>query len=166
MPAFILTDLTGIQIDLEEQEEIQQQVQQQAQHKKRQGSSKKGNGEIPYYLMMPGYQPPPQDKEEPVPGHDPNKPVEAPVAEPNAPAEPKPAPKPAPKAQGHQDFPTQSLEDQIRAEKLLQSAEMHIEAQAGDRRCPESYATVSEYGACRKSEGSASQSAGQVETAA
>ncbi|MFZ9010268.1 MAG: hypothetical protein ACO20W_00065 [Anaerohalosphaeraceae bacterium] len=127
MPAFILTDLTGIQIDLEEQEEIQQQVQQQAQHKKRQGSSKKGNGEIPYYLMMPGYQPPPLEKEEPVPGHDPNKPVEAPVAEPNAPAEPKPAPKPAPKAQGHQDFPTQSLEDQIRAEKLLQSAEMHIE---------------------------------------
>ncbi|MHC4232601.1 MAG: hypothetical protein ACYSTW_08380 [Planctomycetota bacterium] len=127
MPAFILTDLTGIQIDLEEQEEIQQQVQQQARQQKRQGSSKKGNGEIPYYLMMPGYQPPPLEKEEPVPGHDPNKPVEAPVAEPNAPAEPKPAPKPAPKAQGHQDFPTQSLEDQIRAEKLLQSAEMHIE---------------------------------------
>ena len=71
--------------------------------------------------------PPVPEEEEPGPGHDPNKPVEAPVAEPNAPAETKPAPKPVSKAEEHQDFPTQSLEDQIRAEKLLQSAEMHIE---------------------------------------
>ncbi|MHC4961713.1 MAG: hypothetical protein ACYTGA_06305 [Planctomycetota bacterium] len=131
MPAFILTDLTGIQIDLEEQEEIQEQVQQQVRQQKRQGSSKKGNEEIPFYLMMPGYQPPPQEKEEPVPGHDPNKPVVVPVENPvvdaNVPPEPKSAPKTAPKADEHQDFPTQSLEDQIRAEKLLQSAEMHIE---------------------------------------
>ena len=123
MPAFILTDLTSIQIDLEEQEQIQQQVRQQ----KGQGASKKGNEEVPFYLMMPGYQPPVPEEEEPVPGHDPNKPVEAPVAEPNAPAETKPALKPVSKAEEHQDFPTQSLEDQIRAEKLLQSAEMHIE---------------------------------------
>ena len=127
MPAFILTELTGVQIDLEEQEQVQDQTQQQVQRKGRKGSSKKGNQEIPFYLMMPGYQPPPQEKEEPAPGHDPNKPVEAPVAEPNAPADPKPTPKPAPKAEKHQDFPTQSLEDQIRAEKLLQSAQMHIE---------------------------------------
>ena len=127
MPAFILTDLTGVQIDLEEQEEIQEQVQQQVRQQKRQGSSKKDNEVTPFDLMMMGYPPPVQEKKEPMPGHDPNNPVKAPVAEPNAPAEPKPAPKPIPKADEHQDFPTQSLEDQIRAEKLLQSAQMHIE---------------------------------------
>jgi hypothetical protein len=172
MPAFILTDLTGIQIDLEEQEEIQEQVQQQVRQQKRQGSSKKGNEEIPFYLMMPGYQPPPQEKEEPVPGHDPNKPVVVPVENPvvdaNVPPEPKSAPKTAPKADEHQDFPTQSLEDQIRAEKLLRRKPQASdeESQTGNRRCPRGFETVSQYRTRSKSQRLTSQGAGQVENAA
>jgi hypothetical protein len=123
MPAFILTELTGIQIDLQEKEQVPQPGQM---------DPRKANGTTPFSPMMMGYPPPVMTPDKtPAPSYDPNKPVAVPVEDPvvdaNAPPEPKPAPKTAPKADEHQDFPTQSLEDQIRAEKLLQSAQMHIE---------------------------------------
>jgi tetratricopeptide (TPR) repeat protein len=122
MPAFVLTDLTGVPIDLEKEEEM---VTSETGNGKK--SSRKSKQDVPFHFLMSGYEIPVPEEEEPAPGHDPNKPVEAPVAEPNAPAEEKPLPKPASKARDPQDFPTQSLENQIRAEKLLQSAQMHIE---------------------------------------
>jgi hypothetical protein len=122
MPAFILTQLTDIQIDLQEKEQVPQPGQI---------APSKANGTTPFDPMMMGYPPAMTPDKMPLPGHDPNKPVadpiEDPIAEPNAPSEPKPTPETAPKVDEHQDFPTQSLEDQIRAEKLLQSAQMHIE---------------------------------------
>jgi hypothetical protein len=122
MPAFILTQLTGIQIDLQEKEQVPQPGQV---------APGKADGMTPFDSMMMGYPPVMTPDKTPAPGHDPNKPVADPIEDPvvdaNAPPEPKSAPKTDPKVDEHQDFPTQSLEDQIRAEKLLQSAQMHIE---------------------------------------
>ena len=76
--------------------------------------------EFDQILMQPIPKGHPAKASEPV--VDPNKPA----ADPNAPAQIEQIVTP-PASKGTPDFPTQSLEDQIRAEKLLQSAQMHIE---------------------------------------
>ena len=101
MPAFILTALTGVEIDLDKQE-------QPVAPEQRGGPMPDERMEFPPMLMpgMPGM--PPAKAPKP--------------SEPNAPArEQRPAAKQPP------DFPTQSVEDQLRAENLLRAAQMHIE---------------------------------------
>lgn len=105
MPAFILTELTGVEIDLESQPS-----QSQAE----------SYDDMMFEDMMQ-FEPAPV---QPRPQTDPNKPA----ADPNVPAPRSRTPKaPSEPRKKQADFPTQTLEDQVRAEKLLQSAQMHIE---------------------------------------
>ncbi len=96
VPAFILAELTGIEIDLEKQNQ----------------STKARNTAPPMFTRRQ-------------PLADPNKPAsKKPVAEPNSPAKSTPSKKPPAEPA---ESPTLTLEDQIRAEKLLQLAQMEIE---------------------------------------
>jgi hypothetical protein len=123
VPAFILTELTGIEIDLEKQSPTTE--------------SQPFSGEMTDPMMMEMMR-----QEMPVGGDvDPNKPASnsnklisdpnkpapnpnKPIWDPNAPA--MTAPPAGPRTQ-FEDFSTQSIEEGVRADKLLQSAQMHID---------------------------------------
>ncbi|OQY06379.1 MAG: hypothetical protein B6I25_04025 [Planctomycetales bacterium 4572_13] len=100
MPAFILTALTGVEIDLGKQK-------QPVAPKQRGGPMPDEKMEFSP-MFMPG-----------MPGMPPAKAPKPP--EPNVPDRRQ---RPAERSS---DFPTQSLEDQLRAENLLRAAQMHIE---------------------------------------
>ncbi len=112
VPAFILTELTGVEIDLEKQNQPA-------------ASSQTDIGMMPG--MIPHLPTPPQAAKTAM---DPNTPVADPngiVNDPNTPAKTEQFASPSPVAKRSSDFPTQSLEDQLRADNLLRSAQMHIE---------------------------------------
>lgn len=103
VPAFILTETTGIEIDLGRQQSGPQLMQP-------------GERMLDMELMMPEMMMRPVKPREVK--ADPNKPA----VDPNSVAAP-PKKKTRP---SHPDFPTQKLEDEVRAEKLLQLAEIEI----------------------------------------
>lgn len=123
MPAFILTELTGVEIDLAKQKQQQKTSPGQMTMPDR--------PEMMDPMMMEMMmQETPLTQTKPA---DPNRPSDPNVAgrpDPNAPSSQLPSQRPPqrPPTQKQQyDFPTQAIEDQIRAEKLLQSAQMHID---------------------------------------
>ncbi|MHC5157408.1 MAG: hypothetical protein ACYSOZ_04815 [Planctomycetota bacterium] len=101
VPAFILTELTGVEIDLAKQSQTEVDPEEMMD---------------PMMMEMPGRRAVDPNR----PASDPNNPV----ADPNAPVKTE---RPAKPRGEFEDFPTQSIEEGIRADKLLQSAQMHIE---------------------------------------
>jgi len=131
MSAFILTELTGIELELEKMRKmpeppkpkIQPHRQTPSPVKKR--TRKQRQQPMPMMMdpMMMGMpMPMPPEAAPPKPVAEPNKPS----ADPNTPAKAE-RPVTPPVSKQSSDFPTQSLEDEVRAEKLFQSAQMHIE---------------------------------------
>ena len=104
MPAFILTELTGVPIDLEKKPQHTDTEPMQMPEMMMQMMD-----------MMMGKRAPNQIT-------DPNQ-----IADPNAPTVKPTTTRTTAVPQQQPDLPTLSLEDQIRAQKLLQSAQMHIE---------------------------------------
>lgn len=117
IPALILTELTGVEIDLEKQGQVAETPGMMGQTD-------------PFLMeMMLRKEVLAEDAKSTKPTGDPNKPAVDPNSPKAGPNMPMKVTQPAPlqRAEKPVDFPTQSLEDEIRAEKLLQSAQMHIE---------------------------------------
>ena len=108
VPAFILTELTGVEIDLAKQSPITE--------------SQAFSGEMMDPMMMEMMMQGMPDRR----AVDPNKPAPDPnksVADPNAPAKTE---RPAQPRAEFEDFPTQSIEEGVRADNLLALAQMKI----------------------------------------
>jgi hypothetical protein len=119
VPAFILTELTGIEIDLAKQQQVQQ-----GRAMPDQMAAPEMLDPMTMEMMMRKTPIKPAKPAKPL--GDPNKPA----IDPNTPAKTTKAVSPSPQPVSDKkpvDIPTLSLEDQIRAEKLLQSAQMEIE---------------------------------------
>jgi len=130
MSAFILTELTGIELELEKmkqapkppQPEIQPHTQKPSRAKKTRKQKQPPMPMMMDPMMMGMPMPMPPEAAPPKPVAEPNKPS----ADPNTPPKAE-RPVMPPVSKQSSDFPTQSLEDQLRADNLLRAAQMHIE---------------------------------------